>query len=794
VEKLAATERELAALQTERQQQTARLAEAQRRLTEAEQKLAADVAAKATGPQDGVENARLKAELAAAQTRLDDAMGLLVAARRETEEQRVEAQAIQGQGAVASRRLQLQLTEATRALEEIRGEKSRLENQLAAARQSQDQSAGAEMRDLVADLAAARARLAESIQAGETAERSRRAQEADNTQLLAQVETLRREVAALQKRPALPADGGPEAARLRTELGAARDTIARLEREQQRLAGEVAAALQARQVAEQAGAGLQAQVGQLRTEIERLGREKQELAAALGQARSADQDEKLSAQLDAATRALESREQTITKLGAQIESLNEDLEVARQSAAAALAAQASAVRALPDAGAMQMEMQTLQGQVRSLEAQLQSDQKNAALEIARLADQLQQARETNRALAEANRSLLNSRTAEEALTTGEAEQLNARVRELTAATERVTRERNELRAQVEGISARLADNERLLAQSKQAGDAARSQAQSAQAELAALQGKLSEADHVTDRQGATVAELTGLNDRLTREKSAMETQLAQLQGQADRAQKDLAELRDRLAASERLGGIQQANADELAGANEQLQAQVKTLTDQVATLRAETSRLGEQGEIAAASRREIAELTAVNQKLTDELAVLRGDSSRLVQAEQARQEAEARLASLGTVSAQLATAQRDITALRAENARLNETMQSLERDRTGRITALQQENAAISARLRQAQGTLDQIASAARLINSGTGGTVTPVRPLGGEPAPQAAAPQARTHIVVDGDSLSRISLRYYGTPNRWQEIYDANRDSLAGANALRPGQALRIP
>jgi nucleoid-associated protein YgaU len=46
----------------------------------------------------------------------------------------------------------------------------------------------------------------------------------------------------------------------------------------------------------------------------------------------------------------------------------------------------------------------------------------------------------------------------------------------------------------------------------------------------------------------------------------------------------------------------------------------------------------------------------------------------------------------------------------------------------------------------------------------------------------------------VDGDSLSRISLRYYGTPNRWQEIYDANRDSLAGANALRPGQPLRIP
>ncbi|MBK8857401.1 MAG: hypothetical protein IPN11_06840 [Opitutaceae bacterium] len=64
------------------------------------------------------------------------------------------------------------------------------------------------------------------------------------------------------------------------------------------------------------------------------------------------------------------------------------------------------------------------------------------------------------------------------------------------------------------------------------------------------------------------------------------------------------------------------------------------------------------------------------------------------------------------MSGQLAVAQRDIAALRTENARLNETMQTLERDRTGRIAALQQENAAISARLRQAQGA--GIASAAR--------------------------------------------------------------------------------
>ena len=40
----------------------------------------------------------------------------------------------------------------------------------------------------------------------------------------------------------------------------------------------------------------------------------------------------------------------------------------------------------------------------------------------------------------------------------------------------------------------------------------------------------------------------------------------------------------------------------------------------------------------------------------------------------------------------------------------------------------------------------------------------------------------------------TRISLRYYGTPTRWQEIYQANRELLSEANALRPGQRLRIP
>jgi nucleoid-associated protein YgaU len=51
-----------------------------------------------------------------------------------------------------------------------------------------------------------------------------------------------------------------------------------------------------------------------------------------------------------------------------------------------------------------------------------------------------------------------------------------------------------------------------------------------------------------------------------------------------------------------------------------------------------------------------------------------------------------------------------------------------------------------------------------------------------------------QTHTVQSGDTLSTISQRYYGTPSRYMDIYQANRDRLKTANALKIGQQLRIP
>ena len=51
-----------------------------------------------------------------------------------------------------------------------------------------------------------------------------------------------------------------------------------------------------------------------------------------------------------------------------------------------------------------------------------------------------------------------------------------------------------------------------------------------------------------------------------------------------------------------------------------------------------------------------------------------------------------------------------------------------------------------------------------------------------------------RTYTVQSGDSLSGISRKFYGTPSRWIDIYQANRDRISSENALRVGQELRIP
>lgn len=49
-------------------------------------------------------------------------------------------------------------------------------------------------------------------------------------------------------------------------------------------------------------------------------------------------------------------------------------------------------------------------------------------------------------------------------------------------------------------------------------------------------------------------------------------------------------------------------------------------------------------------------------------------------------------------------------------------------------------------------------------------------------------------HIVKRGDSLMKLSIRYYGRTIDYQLIYEANRDQLPSPDQIRVGQKLKIP
>lgn len=70
-----------------------------------------------------------------------------------------------------------------------------------------------------------------------------------------------------------------------------------------------------------------------------------------------------------------------------------------------------------------------------------------------------------------------------------------------------------------------------------------------------------------------------------------------------------------------------------------------------------------------------------------------------------------------------------------------------------------------------------------------------PVNPVP-EPDPESVKeePKPRTHIVSKGDTLSSISLKYYGSASRWQEIYRANQAVIPNKNSIKIGTVLTIP
>jgi LysM repeat protein len=69
---------------------------------------------------------------------------------------------------------------------------------------------------------------------------------------------------------------------------------------------------------------------------------------------------------------------------------------------------------------------------------------------------------------------------------------------------------------------------------------------------------------------------------------------------------------------------------------------------------------------------------------------------------------------------------------------------------------------------------------------------LTVAAPKAAEAGP--AAPEARYHTVVKGDSLSKIAKEYYGDAMKYPVIFEANKPMLEDPDKIYPGQVLRIP
>lgn len=241
-----------------------------------------------------------------------------------------------------------------------------------------------------------------------------------------------------------------------------------------------------------------------------------------------------------------------------------------------------------------------------------------------------------------------------------------------------------------------------------------------------------------------------------------------------------------------------------------------------------------------------ADLVARLNETASELATLRASHAQL-QAERANRGAMANDSGasgeqLRALEEKLSASQRDYTQLQAENTRLR-----------GELDRTQSENAALAERLKTAAARYDRAQADLTLLNSellahkqartqaeqandalrAQLGTViaqsapNPLTSLQLAKAPpaeasptaelrtnmervrqQAAPPPAspsrdpeppapkpgRKHVVQTGDTLEKLSQRYYGAPDRWQTIYEANTALLGTGQPLRPGMELTIP
>ena len=231
----------------------------------------------------------------------------------------------------------------------------------------------------------------------------------------------------------------------------------------------------------------------------------------------------------------------------------------------------------------------------------------------------------------------------------------------------------------------------------------------------------------------------------------------------------------------------------LSADNEKLAAERDELTKKVAKL---------EGELAK-SRQTIATLEADNasksrmlQKLQDALDLSGGAKS----------------SALKSALAELKQTEKDAAA-EVERRRLRPTDAELLDDED--VSEVQERKASVAADLKQAKADLAKLdagvppppPSSAKPV-AGADAKTQPAAAKAAKPGafdalvggkkPKSSAGAAggrpETYTVQDGDTLFKISTKFYGSSHKWRDIQNANRAILPANGRVRAGQVLKLP
>ncbi len=159
-------------------------------------------------------------------------------------------------------------------------------------------------------------------------------------------------------------------------------------------------------------------------------------------------------------------------------------------------------------------------------------------------------------------------------------------------------------------------------------------------------------------------------------------------------------------------------------------------------------------------------------------------------ADRSTKSGESLTADRNTLTTRLADAESRATAAKEEAARLDAALTVLQSS----SAQTSRDYAAEHLLFHQVRGANTVLAQENYLLKAALARDPNAPRATAITPVPVPAAPTARTYTVAAGDSLSKISQRIYGTPQRWREIYNANRDRLHSESSLKAGLELRIP